>query len=134
MAEKKEVEKVEKKEVQTPEGVERMETRRHYIPKTDIYETDTDVVLTVDMPGVAKGDVDVMLEGNVLSIHGHVADNSPEEFSLIYAEYEVGDYERSFTVSDEVDREAIAATVKNGVLTLNLPKSGPETKRIAVSG
>jgi HSP20 family molecular chaperone IbpA len=57
----------------------------------------------------------------------------PEGYALLYAEYRDGNYERAFTLSEEIDRERIEATVKDGVLRLNLPKTTPSpAKKIAV--
>jgi HSP20 family molecular chaperone IbpA len=75
------------------------------------------------MPGVNEKGVDVTLENDVLSIRGHVEIEEHPDFKLVYREYGVGDFRRVFTLSDEVDRERIQATVKDGVLHLVLPKA-----------
>lgn len=120
---------VEKQEVEPVEGAERTSERRAYIPRVDIYETDEGINLVADMPGIDENSVDIMLEKNVLSIRGTVESEAPEDYSLAYAEYGVGDYERRFTLSDEIDQENIEASVKNGVLHLHLPKAGPAKAR-----
>ncbi len=123
----------QKNPAQTPLETERTRNRKVYVPKADIIETRNAIVLYADMPGTDEKTVDVTLEKNVLTITGKV--KSPEHAgrSMFYAEYEVGDYERAFTISDEVDRERIGATVKNGVLKLTLHKAPQaEVKRIAV--
>jgi HSP20 family molecular chaperone IbpA len=128
-----EVQDVEKQEVETVNGSERTRARRAYVPRVDIYETNGEIVVLADMPGVDEKSVDITLEKNVLIINGYVETVKPDNYSLAYAEYEEGDYQRSFTLSDEVDRERIEATVKNGVLQLHLPKAGPAlAKKIAV--
>jgi len=119
----------EEKEVVTVEGAERTRTRRVYVPRVDIYETGETIVVLADIPGVDEKSVDVTLEKNILSIAGYVESESPDNYALAYAEYEAGDFERSFTLSDEIDREKIEATVKNGVLRLYLPKAGPAKAR-----
>jgi HSP20 family protein len=122
----------EKQEI-TTEGTERTRARRAYIPRVDIYETDDSLVMLADMPGVDENSVDITLEKNVLSINGYVELEQPDNYSLTYGEYEVGDYQRSFTLSDEIDRDKIEAIVKNGVLRLHLPKAGPaKTRKITV--
>jgi HSP20 family protein len=122
----------EKQEI-TTEGVERTRARRAYIPRVDIYETEDALVMLADMPGVDENSVDITLEKNVLSINGYVEPEQPDSYSLAYGEYEVGDYQRSFTLSDEIDRDKIEAIVKNGVLRLYLPKAGPaKTRKIMV--
>jgi len=120
---------LEKEEVQPAEGVERTSERRAYVPRVDIYEVDDRLVLVADMPGVDENSLDIMLEKNILSIKGTVNMEAPEDYSLAYAEYGVGDYERRFTLSDEIDQENIDASVKNGVLKLQLPKAGPAKAR-----
>jgi HSP20 family protein len=123
----------EKQELQTPEGAENTRTRRVFMPRTDIYETKDAIVVLADMPGVDDKSIDVTLEKNVLTINGFVDSEIPSGYSLTYAEYAVGDYRRIFTLSNEVDRDGITATVKNGVLKLVLPKSvQTKARKIAV--
>jgi len=124
---------VQKEEVQPAEGTERTTTRKAYVPRVDIYETDDRIVLLADVPGVDESSIDITLEKNVLSINGLVENGWPENYTLAYAEYGIGDYQRSFTLSDEVDQEKIQAMVKNGVLRLDLPKAGPvKARKISV--
>lgn len=114
---------VQKQEAEEIEGAERTRTRRIFIPNVDIYEQDDTVYLLADMPGVDEELVDITLEKNILTIHGYVEDAEMEGYGLAYGEYRVGDYERTFALSDEVDRNKIEATVKDGVLKLTLPKA-----------
>jgi HSP20 family molecular chaperone IbpA len=123
---------VEKQEI-TTNGAERTRARKAYVPRADIFETGTEIIVVADMPGVDENSVDITLEKNVLSINGLVELTQSDSYSLAYAEYEVGDYFRRFTLSDEVDQDNIQATVKNGVLRLHLPKAGPaQARKIAV--
>lgn len=123
----------EKQEVATVNGSERTRARKAYVPRVDIFETNNEMVVVADMPGVDEKSVDITLEKNVLTINGYVESNQPDNYSLAYAEYEEGDYQRSFTLSNEVDQDNIQATVKNGVLYLHLPKAGPaKAKKIEV--
>lgn len=125
----------EKQEVETVDGAERTRARRAYVPRVDIYETDEAIVLLTDMPGVDENSIDITLEKNVLTLNGFVEANDPDNYSLAYAEYQTGDFQRSFTLSNEIDYEKIEATVKNGVLRLHLPKAGPaKTRKITVKG
>ena len=103
-----------------------------FVPRADIYETDDKVVVVADMPGVDETTVEITLEEDVLSIKGHVEVSLPENYNLAYAEYRLGDYERSFTVSSHIDQNNIEATVKHGVLRLHLPKVQPSTRKILV--
>ena len=124
---------VVKQEVVTEDGVERTRSQRVYIPRTGIYELEDAILVVANMPGVDENSVDITLEKNLLTIKGYVEDNAPKGYTLTYSEYEVGDYERSFTLSDEIDREHIEAEVKDGVLHLHLPKAAPVmAKKIAV--
>ena len=113
---------VQKQEAATPVNVERTESRPVYSPRVDIIEKKEALVLKADMPGVAQNGVDVLFEQGVLTIRGRVGDQKPEGEPLV-TEYGVGDFERSFTVSDDIDAGKIDAVLKDGVLTLTLPKA-----------
>lgn len=99
------------------------QSRPIYTPDVDIYETGDHVVVIADLPGVAPEDVEVTLERQVLTIRGRTTARIPEGYSPVYSEYRMGDFERSFTLSEDVDRDNIKATHKDGVLTLELPKA-----------
>lgn len=124
---------IEKKETEVKEGAERTRSKRLYIPPVDIIEDREGLVLIADMPGVDENSVDITLDKNVLTIYGTVEGDIPEGHRLISSEYGIGDYQRSFTLSDEIEREKIRATVKNGVLRLTLPKAeAARTRKIPV--
>lgn len=107
---------------------------RIFRPLTDIVETDEGVTLMLEMPGVGADDVEVTLERRVLTIRGKVRATSPEKLQLAYAEYGEGDFERSFTLSDDFDPDKIGASVSNGVLTVTLPRAAEaQPKKIAVT-
>ena len=115
------------------ERTERTRSRRVHAPATDIYETDNGLILLVDLPGVVPDAINVMLEQNVLTIRAHTEDRPPPGYSLVHQEYLQGDFERAFTLSDEIDAERIEARMTDGVLRLFLPKVGPAaTRRIQV--
>lgn len=116
-----ELQDAEKQEVDTS-GAERTRERLAFVPRADIYETAEAITVVTDMPGVDETSVDITLDKNVLTISGYVEPMQPEGYSLAHAEYNIGDFERSFTLSDRIDREGIEATVKDGVLRLVLPK------------
>lgn len=113
---------VSKQESATPDGAERIHATKVYVPLVDIVETDDALVLVSDMPGVDEQGVDVTVEKNVLTIKGTVGAGVPEGYQLSYEEYGVGNYERAFTIPNEIDREGIQAVMKDGVLRLTLPK------------
>ncbi len=124
---------VEKQELTTTEDSERTRECRCFVPRADIYEVDDQIIIVADVPGADKDSIDVTLEKNVLTIDAYVNYSTPEGYSLSFAEYETGDYQRSFRLSDEIDREKIQASVKDGVLRLYLPKSGAaRTRKIGV--
>jgi len=114
---------IEKKEAETPVSVERTQTRRTFVPRVDIYAADDKFYLLADMPGVSQEGVDITLEKNQLTIRGRVEVQANEGYELIHAEYRVGDYQRTFVLSDTVDQDQIEAVLKNGVLQLTLTKS-----------
>ena len=99
--------------------------RRIFAPAVDIVETSDELMVLADMPGVRQEDLEVILEKNVLTIRGTVQLPAMQDYNLEYAEYEGGDYERIFTLADDIDRDHIEAVMKNGVLHLRLPKAGP---------
>jgi len=124
---------VKNENTEVQEQTERIRDRRLYTPRTDIYETKEDLVLVMDVPGADEKLVEIVLEKNVLTVNAFPAFERPEQLSLAYAEYGEGDYQRSFTLSSEIDREHIEARVTNGVLYLSLPKApAAKPQKIAV--
>lgn len=118
---------VEKEEITTPEGAERTRECQCFVPRSDIYELDDQVIIVADVPGVSEKSVEITLEKNVLTINAYVEPVEWEGYSLSYAEYAIGDYQRSFRIPDQIDRENIEAVLKDGVLRLFLPKA-PQAK------
>ena len=121
MAEGKEMAVREKKEVAAKE--EKTIPGRYFIPPADIYETEDGLAVVLEMPGVEKKDLDVSLENDVLRVDGRIDFSKYQEMEPVYAEYNVGHYARSFSLSDRIDREGISANLEDGVLTLTLPKA-----------
>lgn len=114
-------------------GAESMRGAPVYRPLADILETENGIVMALDMPGVGPEDVDITVEKRVLTIRGKGHKVRPEGYRPIYVEYEEGDYERAFVLSEDIDESAIKAVVHNGVLMLELPKAEPaRPKRIEV--
>jgi HSP20 family protein len=111
------------------EGTERTRDRPVYAPRVDIIETEDALEIFADMPGVTKDSVDVTLEQRVLSIRGRGEISLPGDLAPLYLEYQPGDYERAFTLSDAVDPTGIEAKVRSGVLRLRLPKAGPAKRQ-----
>ena len=122
-----------KQEAQHPVETERTRVRKVYAPRVDIYETKDTIVLLADMPGLDEKSVDITLEKNVLTIAGDVGQANYKGYTRSYVEYDTGDYQRAFTISDEVDRDSIDAVVKNGVLKVTLRKAEKaKVKKIAI--
>lgn len=112
--------------------VSRMETTRAlptYTPSTDIYETKDNLVMLVEMPGVGPDGIDVKLDNRMITITGCSTGTYPEGYALAYNEYRDGNYQRSFTLSEDVDQEHIEATMRDGLLKLVLPKASPPPAR-----
>ena len=118
-----------KKQETIQEESERTRECPCFVPRTDIYETDDNIVVLIDMPGVGKDNINVSLEKNILSVNGYVDLEAPEGYSLALAEYRQGDYERSFRISDHVERDNIEAQYKDGALLLTLPKAEEAKER-----
>jgi len=124
MAERKE--SMDQMKPEIVEGsVERTRDRRVFSPRTDIIETTEEYLVVADIPGCNEQSVNITLEKNVLTINASTRIEAPVDRTLILSEYGIGDYQRSFVLSDQIDREKIEAQVKNGVLRLQLPKAGP---------
>jgi HSP20 family protein len=124
---------VQKQENVPAEETERTRSRRAFIPKADIYETENEIIVLADIPGANEKTIEITLEKNVLSITAYVEPTRTGEYDIAYAEYEEGDYQRSFRLSNEIDRDKIEASVSEGVLRLRLPKSKEAaTRKITV--
>lgn len=132
MAEKKEMEVREKKELVGKE--EKTVPGRYFVPYADIYETDDALTVVMEMPGVETSNLDVGLENDVLRINGRIDFSNYKDMEPVYAEYNVGHYARSFTLSNTIDQEKISANLEDGVLTLTLPKGRhAQPRRIAIA-
>ena len=96
---------------------------RTYVPTSDIFEAEKALTVVLEMPGVDKANVDVGVEAGVLTIEGRVDFSKYESIKPVYTEYNVGHYRRSFSLSNAIDQDRIAADMKDGVLTVTLPKA-----------
>ena len=96
---------------------------RFFVPTTDIFETEQALSLIVEMPGVDKSKVDVSVEDGVLTIQGQIDFSKYEGMQPVYTEYNIGHYRRSFSLSNKIAQDKIAAEMQDGVLTLVLPKA-----------
>jgi HSP20 family protein len=93
-----------------------------FLPTADIYESNDALNVVVEMPGVHKGSVDIRVEDDVLKIEGRLDFSKYQGLQPLYTEYNVGHYSRSFRLSSKIDQNKIAAELKDGVLSLVLPK------------
>jgi len=111
--------KQEQSEVAT---VERTRGGATYSPRIDIWETEDELVLYADMPGVRPDDLEIQFENRELRIHGKVRSRH-EDFTFLCGEYGIGDFFRTFSIGETIDSGKISAELKDGVLTLHLPKT-----------
>jgi HSP20 family protein len=105
-----------------------------YRPSVDILEQNDELLVLADVPGAKSDAIDVHFEDGTLEIHAAVAPRFDDDRPRLLQEYEVGDYYRSFQVSEAIDAGKISAQYADGVLTLRLPKSeAVKPRKIAVS-
>ena len=100
-----------------------------FTPAVDIFETDKEITLVADMPGVKAQDLDIDLHENVLSLDGDVQSPEGSDEVDVIREYRTGKYYRQFTLSQVIDQGKIEAAMKDGVLRLTLPKVEAATPR-----
>jgi len=96
---------------------------RAFLPMTDIFETDQALTVVLEMPGVSKDNVDISVENDILTIEGWIDYSKYEGLQPVYTEYNVGHYVRSFQISSKIEQSGISAELKDGVMTLVLPKA-----------
>ncbi len=115
-------------------GREDREKQVHaFTPPIDIHEAGDGLILEADLPGAVGPNLEVQLQDNVLSLYARIDSPVPEGGRLLHEEYRLGDYQRSFILGDEVDRDRITAELTNGVLRLFLPKADRlRTRRIEI--
>jgi HSP20 family protein len=100
-----------------------------YTPDVDIFETDKEIVLLADMPGVAADNLTIDLRDDTLTLSGDAEAPDTEGHKPLLAEYGTGRYFRKFSLSDVIDQANIDAQLKDGVLRLTLPKVAKATPR-----
>ena len=125
----------EEKLAKRPEAevTRREEATEYFQPAVDISETENELILKYDMPGVDKKDVDITFDKNTLKVIGSV--NIESLGDPVYQETRIGNYSRQFTLPDDIDTERINAEMNDGVLTLKVPKpEKAKPKRIEIKG
>ncbi len=123
----KNLDNVTKQELEARE--EKTTPGKYYQPLTDIFETDAELVVVMEMPGVDRSDLDIQVEKDVLSVDGRIDFKKYETLKPVYTEYNVGHYSRSFSLSNAIDQDGIGARMADGVLTLTLPKAKEASPR-----
>jgi len=104
------------------------------MPAVDIFEDAGGITVLADMPGVSKDRLDVSLDGETLSIEGRVELDMPSQMRALWAEVSVPRFRRTFSLSRELDVARIEASIKDGVLTLRVPKQAhAQPRRIEVA-
>ena len=107
--------------------------QRPVAPAVDIFEDAGGITLLADMPGVSRDRLEVNLDGDNLSIEGRVELDAPAQMRALWAEVSVPRFRRTFTLSRELDPARIEANLKDGVLTLRVPKQAhAQPRRIDV--
>jgi HSP20 family protein len=117
---------VEVNQSENNDNSEPIRNRRVFLPRADIIETGEQYQIIADVPGADENSVNITLDKNILTIEAKNASVHPDGYTIVLSEFGVGDYARRFVISDQIDREKIEASVKNGVLRMILPKAGPE--------
>ena len=117
MAESKDVSKQERKDVQTAQ-----EPAITLLPAVDVFENNKGITLYADLPGVTGERLSLKVENDTLTIEGDIAFDVPENIQALYADVRSTRYRRSFALSRELNTDAIVANLKDGVLTVQLPK------------
>jgi HSP20 family protein len=120
MDSKQELKVQQKREVEKKE--ETTVRARVYVPTADIYETQDALHVILEMPGVEKNNVDIHVEDDVLSVEGQLDLSKYQDLEPLYTEYNIGHYSRSFRLSNKIDQSNISAELKDGVLSVTLPK------------
>ena len=125
-------------EIKTPLGGEAAKIdapldTRALMPRVDVIEDETGITILADLPGVAKDQLVLKIEGDVLVLEGAMKPFAPGTLEPVYAEIRLAQYRRSFTLSRELDASRTQAGLKDGVLTLRIPKQAKaQPRRISV--
>jgi len=118
MASKQDIRVQKKREVESETTV----PVRVFVPTADIYETQESLIVNLEMPGVDKERVSIHVEDGILQVEGQLDFAQYEGLQPVYTEYNIGNYSRNFRLPNQVDQTKIEAQMKDGVLSLMLPK------------
>jgi HSP20 family protein len=117
----------DKREVTTP--TEQTKPGPLFTPTVDIFETEQEITLLADMPGVKAKDLNIDLRDDILTLDGEVEPPEGKSEVDVFREYQSGKYSRQFSLSQMIDQSKIDADIKDGVLRLKLPKVAAATPR-----
>jgi HSP20 family protein len=120
MASKQELQVQQKRELET--NGEATIPARTFLPTADIFEAENALRVVLEMPGVEKDNINVSVREGVLSIDGRLDFSKYKDLQPLYTEYNIGNYSRSFRLSSAIDQTKIVAELRDGVLSLTLPK------------
>ena len=121
MAGQQELQVQQKREVEKAQEATR--PTRAFLANADIFETEDALTVVLEMPGVDRDNIDVSVENGLLTVEGKINVNKYEGLQPLYSEYNIGPYRRSFRISNRVDQDKIRAEMRDGVITLVLPKA-----------
>jgi HSP20 family protein len=121
MADSQELQVQQKRELE--KKTEGTTPARVFVPVTDIFETAEALTVVLEMPGVDRNNLEASVEDDVVTIEGRIDFSKYEGMQPVYTEYNVGHYARSFEISDKIDQSKISARMKDGVVTIVLPKA-----------
>jgi HSP20 family molecular chaperone IbpA len=121
MADKQELQVQEKREIE--KGQEATTPTRAFMPNADIFETENALTVVLEMAGVDRENINISVENGLLTVEGRIDFSKYEGLQPLYSEYNIGPYRRSFRLSSRVDQEKISAELRDGVVTLVLPKA-----------
>ena len=121
MADKQELQVQQKREVEKQQ--EGTTPTRAFMPNADIFETEDALTVVLEMPGVDRDNIEIGVDSGVLTVEGKINFDKYEGLDPVYSEYNVGPYRRSFRISSRIDQDKINAEMRDGVITLVLPKA-----------
>lgn len=121
MADSQELQVQQKRQVE--KKTESTTPARVFVPVTDIFETPESLTVVLEMPGVDRNSIQASVEDDVVTIEGRIDFTKYEGMRPVYTEYNVGHYARSFEISNKIDQSKISAQIKDGVVTIVLPKA-----------
>jgi HSP20 family protein len=127
MADPQELQVQQKREVE--KKTETTTPARVFVPVTDIFETPEALTVVLEMPGVDRNSIEANVEDDVVTIEGRIDFAKYEGMQPVYTEYNVGHYARSFQISNKIDQSKISAEMKDGVVTLVLPRAEQTKQR-----